>query len=211
MKKKLTLIATAVALGALVVVGATMAYFTSSDTATNVITTGNIAVKVTEHKENGDEFVGNDNEFKNLVPGAIFYKNPTVKNTGNNDAIVRAQVNFYKKGEEKPMDAAELKAYFPNGIPSLQTKADSNWVKDGDNTFYYNKVLEAGQTTDEIFTTVTISTDWNNDDVNKEFDIKIEVLAVQSENLVEGENIDAIKAGFSKYEASIETTPSTEQ
>ena len=44
MKKRTKLITAAVSLGALMTVGGTLAWFTDSETATNVVTTGNVNV-----------------------------------------------------------------------------------------------------------------------------------------------------------------------
>ena len=213
MKKKLTLIATAVALGALAVVGATMAYFTSQDTATNVITTGNVKIQVLEYDENGHVIdpAKKENEFKNLVPGTEIFKRPSVNNIGDNLAIVRAWVEFVKPGEKEPVD----EGYFANGVPILnrdESDETTGWKYDGSHYYYYDKVLNTGtdidSRTDEIFSTVIIPTTWVNEDVNKEFDIIIYAEAVQAENLVEGEltdlniGIEAVKKAFEKYDSS---------
>lgn len=213
MKKKLTLIATAVALGALVVVGATMAYFTSQDTATNVITTGNVNIEVIEHNEDGSVFdtTKKDNVFENLVPGARIFKRPSVHNTGANLAIVRAWVEFVKPGTTEPVE----EGFFQHGVPILErdeSYGTTGWKQDGD-IYYYTKVLNTGSgtdsVTDEFFTTVTIPTTWDNYDINKKFDIIVYAEAVQAENLVDGEltdfnvGFDAVKAAFAKYDASL--------
>lgn len=205
MKKKLTLMATTAALAALIVVGATMAYFTSQDTATNIIKTGNVDIKVVEHKEDGTPFApdSDDNKFTNLVPGSEFCKKPTVTNIGSNPAIVRAKVTFVKPGTVTPVGDD----FFPNGAPVLNEEENTKWFKDGE-YYYYSEILETSgekSETNEIFTTVYIPDTWNNSDAGKEFDIIIYAEAVQAENLLEGDivTIDTIKAGFQKYTDSL--------
>lgn len=205
MKKKMTLMATTAALAALLVVGATMAYFTSQDTATNIIKTGNVDIQVVEHKEDGKPFEpdSDDNKFTNLVPGSEFVKRPTVNNVGSNPAIVRAKVAFVKPGTEVPVG----KDFFPNGAPELNEEHNTKWVKDGE-YYYYSEILETTgekSRTNEIFTTVYIPETWNNSDAGKEFDIIIYAEAVQAENLLEDDivTIDTIKAGFQKYTDSL--------
>lgn len=91
MKKKLTAIFLCVALVAIAVVGASLAYFTDTDEATNTFTVGNVKIDLIEQQKgaNGLEaFVSN----KTLVPGTsdknAVSKIVTVKNTGANDAWV---------------------------------------------------------------------------------------------------------------------------
>ena len=91
MKKKLTAIFLCVALVAIAIVGASLAYFTDTKSATNTFTVGNVKIDLIEQQKgaNGLEaFVPN----KTLVPGTsdknAVSKIVTVKNTGANDAWV---------------------------------------------------------------------------------------------------------------------------
>ena len=91
MKKKLTAIFLCVALVAIAVVGASLAYFTDTKTATNTFTVGNVKIDLIEQQKgaNGlEDFVPN----KTLLPGTsdknAVSKIVTVKNTGENDAWV---------------------------------------------------------------------------------------------------------------------------
>ena len=91
MKKKLTAIFLCVALVAIAVVGASLAYFTDTKTATNTFTVGNVKIDLIEQQKgaNGlEDFVSN----KTLLPGTsdknAVSKIVTVKNTGENDAWV---------------------------------------------------------------------------------------------------------------------------
>lgn len=190
MKKKLTLIATAVALGALAVVGATMAYFTSQDTATNVITTGNVQISITETSndknsimnENGIQYVGA------ITPGQNISKIPVIVNDGNNDAYVRAYVEFKYYDEDKN----DITANFTGKEPVIVYNT-KDWIKGetaGDQDFYYyNKAIKANQDkesekgkTAELFDTVTIPTEWNNDQANVTIEVIVHAEAIQSEN-----------------------------
>ena len=92
MKKKITAIFLCVALVAIAIVGASLAYFTDTDKETNTFTVGNVKIDLIEqqHGENGPvPFV----QGKTLVPGKsndgnAVSKIATVKNTGENDAWV---------------------------------------------------------------------------------------------------------------------------
>lgn len=91
MKKKLTAIFLCVALVAIAVVSASLAYFTDTEKATNTFTVGNVKIDLIEQQKgaNGlEDFVSN----KTLLPGTsdknAVSKIVTVKNTGENDAWV---------------------------------------------------------------------------------------------------------------------------
>ncbi len=92
MKKKLTAVALVVCMLAIMLVGASLAYFTDTKQATNTFTVGNVKIDLIEQQASKNGLV----EFKQdktLVPGTskdgnAVSKIVTVKNTGNNDAWV---------------------------------------------------------------------------------------------------------------------------
>ena len=92
MKKKLTATFLCVALGAIAIVGASLAYFTDTKTATNTFTMGDVKIKLDETNVNdpeGDRVTSNE---YNVYPGAVVTKDPVVHNTGKNGAYIRAIV-----------------------------------------------------------------------------------------------------------------------
>lgn len=90
MKKKITAIFLCVALVAIAIVGASLAYFTDTKTATNTFTMGDVKITLDEANANGEGRV-TSNEY-NVYPGAVVTKDPTVHNTGKNAAWIRATV-----------------------------------------------------------------------------------------------------------------------
>lgn len=86
MKKKVTAIALAVCILAVAVIGATMAYFTDTDSKTNTFTFGKVDIDLTEEsmedKEKGVKAgtVGTDGGFTydKVLPGLVYSKIPTV-------------------------------------------------------------------------------------------------------------------------------------
>ena len=119
MKKKITALCLCVALLAVAVVGASLAYFTDTDNATNTFTVGNVKIDLIEskfhregasgmkyvtdgHKAFTDAEIKADAETymadylavkgKNMVPGRGVAKCPYVVNTGANDAYIRIRV-----------------------------------------------------------------------------------------------------------------------
>lgn len=90
MKKKITAIFLCVALVAIAIVGASLAYFTDTKTATNTFTMGDVKITLDEANANGEGRV-TSNEY-NVYPGAVVTKDPIVHNTGSNAAYIRATV-----------------------------------------------------------------------------------------------------------------------
>lgn len=86
MKKKVTAIALAVCILAVAVIGATMAYFTDTDSKTNTFTFGKVDIDLTEEsiedKEKGVKAgtVGTDGgiTYPGVLPGLVYSKIPTV-------------------------------------------------------------------------------------------------------------------------------------
>lgn len=91
MKKKITALCLCVALLAVAVVGASLAYFTDTDNATNTFAVGNVKIDLIEQQK-GENGLENFVNKKTLVPGTsdknAVSKIVTVKNTGKNDAWV---------------------------------------------------------------------------------------------------------------------------
>lgn len=200
MKKKLTLIATAVALGALVVVGATMAYFTSSDTATNVITTGKISVKVDEPKfseiaksvvdETTKEITS---ELYNVMPNAKINKDPEFKLVdGSADAYIRVAVNTVvtkKDGSTVTPSLEDLGAEL----------SSDKWIAKG-GYYYYNEKIATSTNPVPLFKTLKSGEDnytilipekWGNDFQDAKLNMGIKVEAVQADNFTPDFNSDA--------------------
>ena len=76
------------ALTLVMVTGSAMAYFTDSEQAKNHITIGKVDISLTE--PNWDKVP--DKEKENIVPGKELVKDPTITNTGINDAFVFMKV-----------------------------------------------------------------------------------------------------------------------
>lgn len=112
MKKKLTAIFLCVALVAIAVVSASLAYFTDTEKATNTFTVGNVKINLIEQQKgaNGlEDFVPN----KTLLPGTsdknAVSKIVTVKNTGENDAWVWVDLKIpaYLVSKDYPDDESK--------------------------------------------------------------------------------------------------------
>ena len=100
MKKKITALCLCVALLAIAVVGASLAYFTDTDNAKNTFTVGNVKIDLIE-QEKTNEGPKDFTQDKTLVPGKsndgnAVSKIVTVENTGKNDAWVWVELRIPK-------------------------------------------------------------------------------------------------------------------
>lgn len=84
MKKKVTAIALAVCILAVAVIGATMAYFTDTDSKTNTFTFGKVDIDLTEDSTDANGAVKGDMStdggitYPGVLPGLVYSKVPTV-------------------------------------------------------------------------------------------------------------------------------------
>ena len=182
MKKKISLIIAAAALATLMVVGGTLAWFTDTEEATNVITMGNVDVELEENKDwptPGGYF----------VPGDEINKNPIVKNVGKNDALVRAKVTITATDvNNNPLSDTNfikmqqiLMGIIEN--PTNNVTYNPDWVL-MDGYFYYKYILNSGDPSTAIFPSFNLPETLGNEFTNIKININIKVEAIQSDNLI---------------------------
>ena len=80
---------TAIACIGLVAVGTVLAYLTDGETQVNVLSIGNVNIAIEEEEYDKPE---NSKARENMVQNQMLAKDPKVKNTGSNDAIVFLKV-----------------------------------------------------------------------------------------------------------------------
>ena len=173
MKKKLLLLAL-VAICASMSAYGTLAYFTHEDTATNVITAGNIKIGLEEWSESEDGSLVPFEDIEDVMPGMDVSKIVQVKNIGGQDAWVRMSVEksiILADGVEGEVDVSLVTF-------DLNTEA---WIEQ-DGFYYYNSFLKSGQTTEPLFTTVYFSADMSNLYQHSKAIIKVDAQATQVAN-----------------------------
>ena len=154
MKKKCLMCAVIAILLSIVAYGTT-AYFSHEDTATNVITTGDIKIELQEWAipdGGGDRIPFED--VIDVQPGMVVSKIVQVKNIGGQDAWVRIALDkaiTLADGVEGKVDLS-LISY------DLNTKY---WTEQ-DGYYYYNTILKADKITEPLFTRVIFSADMDN-------------------------------------------------
>lgn len=164
MKKVLALVL-ALCLAMAIGVGATLAYLTATDSATNTFTVGNVAIDLTEPQWDAS----GKKDAPESYPGEALAKDPTVTNTGKNPCFVRIEV--------KGLDSLGGIAYKTDYV---ENKLGEKWVKHTDGYFYYEGVLEAGAKTDALFDQIVIPVEVGNGD-GTEYDIVVNAYAVQAQ------------------------------
>ncbi len=129
MKKKILAIALVVAMLAVAIVSASLAYFTDQGYADNTFTIGNIEIELRE------EF---DEKNADLVPGVTITKEVTVANTSDtgNDAYVRVQIAILA-------ELAPSTIFAEDGFLTI-TKANDDWVWPNDANNIYEVTMGDG-------------------------------------------------------------------
>lgn len=141
-----------------------LAYQTDSETANNVVTVGEVKIALTEPQWDQPSVVKT-----NILPHQEVVKDPTVTNTGINDAVIFmkvttpyiADISVNDDRTKNPETAQEVFYFKTNGAASVHANDfDTNWVALPDYTvvdntkhtktyvFGYNKTLQGSDKTD---------------------------------------------------------------
>ena len=169
MKRKILIVSVIVICLAMIAAGS-LAYYTADTKAHNVITTGDVAIRLNEwadeaRTEKFESPVG-------VMPGTEVTKIVEVKNVGTGSAWVCVQMF--------------VDVYAENGkqLSTEPVKLDINttdWTYQ-DGYYYYNKPLAPGASTEPLFTTVSFDDQMGNEYQNARATIDITAIAVQSAN-----------------------------
>ena len=148
----------------------TLAYYTVIGTATNVVTSGEIRMKIQETGADGKPF---PKEGVVVIPGDTVAKEVTINNICGHPFWLRVEL---VQGSSKEQNLSAAKAM---QILDLNEK---DWTLKG-NYFYYNHILQPGKKTEPLFTKVHISGEnVDQHDVGTAMTITVKAEAVQSEH-----------------------------
>lgn len=177
--KKLISMVVAIALVAVIGVGATLAYFTDKDEATNVITMGHVDIELTEPEF--DEATDDTKEITNVEPNQEIVKDPTITVAeGSEDAYVRATITYEGLDETQ--------------IEELAIEINAGWhFNEEDGYYYYNTKLMAGESA-KLFDGFKIPETWGNEVADITFKINVNAEAIQADNFTPAtETIDGVE------------------
>ena len=214
MKKKITAIFLCVALVAIAVVGASLAYFTDTKSATNTFTMGDVKIKLDETnvtEPTGDRVTSNAYD---VYPGAVVTKDPIVHNVGKNAAYIRATVNVSNWMNLVAACYPDFKETFPNdgykaALNLLVGELGEGWsvvgVEAGDVftigqfdakfILKYDGTLAAGADTTAMFQTVPTPAGLDNASAASFDEVKVVAQAIQADGF------DTWEAAFTAFDA----------
>ena len=204
MKKKILALSMCIALAAIAIVGASLAYFTDTKTAKNTFTMGNVQIKLDEANINdpeGDRVTSNDYD---VYPGLVVGKDPTVHNTGKNGAYIRAIVTvengmnwlgLYNDNVWTAPQEDAFNALINNTLGEGWELVDIAYDMSGPDhptsdfvaTLKYTTVLNAGANTSAMFSQIAFPAKMTGNDVttriaqNGEFGIDVVAEAIQAD------------------------------
>lgn len=162
---------------AVAMVGGTSAFFVTSDRAHNVITTSGVAIELIEDT-NQTGVDGRPVPFTNISnahAGDTYSKIPQVKNVDEGEVWVRIKV-----GRGAKLDNGNEITISDNSISANYNTR--NWLNGGDGYYYYYRALKAGETTEPLFTEVTLANELSNTYNGATFSLDLQAEAVQVAN-----------------------------
>lgn len=146
----------------------TLAYYTAVGKATNVVTSGDIQLKIHEKTANGEDFPA---EGVYVIPGKVVSKRVSVENVCSHPFYLRVQL--ISSSTNQQLSAQDCMA--------LDINTEQWTEKDG--YYYYNKILQPGQITVPVFTEVEIVGEKVlTSHIGTTLSLTVNAQAVQSEN-----------------------------
>ena len=145
-----------------------LAYYTTVGTATNVVTSGNITMRINETTDQGNAF---PTEGVYVIPGDIVSKVVTVENICEHPFYLRVKLVYGIDSQELPYeDCFKL---------NINTE---NWTLH-DGWYYYTGILQPGEETPHVFSHVEIvGSKVDTSYIGKTLQLTVQAQAVQSEN-----------------------------
>lgn len=197
MKKRIFSLAVVIICLAILASG-TLAYFTTEDTARNVITSGGLAIELVEGYDDDGNPLTAPKDFPEeglfgIMPGTSASKIVSVKNTGASEAWIRVWVNVGISEDGDPITNPTIK-----NLPLTITNADgeeidvvtldfnsTDWTKGEDGYYYYNspvETVEPKNITAPLFNTVAFAKEMGNEYQGCKVIIDVSAEAVQTAN-----------------------------
>lgn len=173
MKKKIAVLALVLAAFSFAGYG-TLAYFTASGKAENVITAGNVKIELCEETADGEPFP--EDGMAGIMPGETVDKIVYVKNTGANTAWIRVKpVKELTFSDGTKAEAGSFEQYIDLNFNQKDWTEKDGW-------YYYQNPVDAGAKTEKLFTEVAFSTRMGNIYKNSTVHITVDAQAVQTAN-----------------------------
>ena len=176
MKRKILILSVLAILIAILAAGS-LAYYTADTKAHNVITTGDVTIRLNEwadeaRTEKFESPVG-------VMPGTEVTKIVEVENVGTGSAWVRVELTVEVwMGDEYKEELPAKPVHLMYGDTAGCNTTD--WTYQDDGYYYYNKPLAPGETTEPLFTSVAFDDQMGNEYQNSTAHVNVNAYAVQS-------------------------------
>ena len=182
MKKKIISLCLVAALAVVAIAGTSLAYFTDKDAKTNTFTLGNVDIELNEENWAAPTAA---------VPDVEYAKDPVVTNIGENDAWIRVDVTL---SDAAAFTAAAARHQITDLATIFAGHDETKWTLAGEPvynnendtltySYYYNTVLAVDESTEPLFTSVTIPAVFDNDDMKEigaDFTIDVTAHSIQT-------------------------------
>ena len=153
--------------------GSSMAQVTRKAETENIISSGEISVKLLNKTKNGDDM---PELITHIVPGDTLDNVVSVKNTCQYDEYIRVSLDkvIYETAEENAILDDSKATFLLN---------EEDWTyNERDGYYYYNDVLKAGETSEVLYDGIFLSYSMCNEYKLAVMDVEITVESVQSVN-----------------------------
>lgn len=146
----------------------TLAFYSTVGKATNVVTSGDIELLIHEMTDQGTEF---PEEGVYVIPGDVVSKQVSIENNCDHPFYLRVKLVYGIDSKELPAEEC-----FKLNINEELWKEHEGW-------YYYTKVVEPHETTENVFSHVEIvGAQVDNSYIGKTLGLTVAAQAVQSEN-----------------------------
>lgn len=191
MKKKIFAIALAASIAVLAIAGTSMAYFTDTEEYTNVFTTGNVEIQMTEAAVK-DDGVGNlvlddtanrtiindtpaTKDYGKIFPSQTIYKDPTIENVGTEPAFVGAIIYIESTVFNSIVTPEDIDDFI-TGINNT-AKVTYKQTTTGYEIYMIFEAPTAVNTKHVLFDGIQVFEEWDHDQMKNLSDLKITVKA----------------------------------
>ena len=158
----------------LLIIGGTFAYFSTTGTARNAISSSNVKIRMNLTNGEGEDVTPS----VTIMPGQSEDRVVTMTNIGSEPAWVRIKAGIDVEGTVSIFN--EHGAVSEPAVELVDLNTDDWTYRDG--YFYYSKALEPGDTTQELFHSVYFGTTIESDYAEKELVLKLDAAATQCAN-----------------------------
>ena len=154
----------------LLAAGGSVAYFVTSETAHNVVSTSGVSIALYELA--GPAEIQPFHDLENITPGTTYSKIPYIENTDTEPVWVRAKISLI----QTTGDGTETPVTDFSSLMTLQNLG-THWLLNSDDGFYYyDSALSTGERTESIFQSVKFA-----DTIGDEYQLATYSLTVTAE------------------------------